>query len=185
MVAMSIQIREHVIGDLAAYLEWQTDPRMVRYVSWLPRNKKSCEASLHDAIEQQKAEPRIRYFFAVVDSFSNEVIGDVGFTILENNVADCGWFIRRKFWRRGYGSQAVLLMINFVFEKTEVQELIASCVSGNHGSESIMKNCGFELSRTDDLRKHYTLRREQWKKSNTGLTSIVSLILQTPASECR
>ena len=94
MSEQRILIREHTIEDLEPYSEWQSDPEVGRYLSWLPRTRSEAEASLRDAIAQQRADPRVRFFFAVVLADSGEMVGDVGFTLRSPSEADCGQFIR-------------------------------------------------------------------------------------------
>ena len=154
----SILIREHTIEDLEPYCEWQCDPEVGRYVSWLPRTREEAEASLADAIAQQRATPRVRYFFAVVLVSSGEMIGDVGFTLRSPSVADCGWFVRRRFWGNGYGPAAVEEMIRRALGIPGVEEFAASCSSRNSSSIRVMEKCGFSLVRSSESRQWYARR---------------------------
>lgn len=154
---MPIEIREHVESDIEAYYEWQSDPAIATFVSWLPRTRSQIEASLHDAIIQQAAHPRTRYFFAVVDLSSKEVVGDVGFTVVEEGVGDCGWFIRRKFWGNGHATDALRQLITLAFEKAGIHRLKASCARENAASRRIMEKCGFIRVAQTETRLYYSL----------------------------
>ncbi len=151
-----VLIREHLIDDLEPYCEWQSDPEVARYVSWLPRSRSDSEASLRDAIAQQSANPRVRYFFAVVLAGSGEMVGDVGFTLMDSGVADCGWFIRRRYWGNGYGPAAVHHLVSYALSNERVRKLTASCSSRNASSIRVMEKCGFSLVRASEHRLWYS-----------------------------
>lgn len=154
-----IAIREHRMGDLEAYADWQMDPECARHVAWLPKSRAECERGLRDAISQQDATPRLRYFFAVVEAASDEVVGDTGFTVVAPGVADCGWFIRRKFWNQGFGAEAARLLVEYAFARTDVRRLTAACAVDNAASAKIMQRCGFTLVRKTGGRVHYEIGR--------------------------
>lgn len=154
---MSIQIREHIESDLNAYFEWQSDPEIASFISWLPRTQSQIEQSLHEAIMQQQAEPRTQYYFAVVESVSSEVVGDVGFTIIKDGVGDCGWFIRRRFWGNGYATEATRQLIAFAFAEIGLRRLRASCKSANLASRRVMEKSGFRCIAQTDTRLYFSL----------------------------
>lgn len=161
---MPVEIREHVECDFEAYYEWQSDPAIASFVSWLPKTREQCEADLRDAILQQDARPRVRYFFAVVESDSKEVVGDVGLTVIEPGVGDCGWFILRRFWGRGYATAAARKLIAMVFEDAGLHQLKASCAVGNAASRRVMEKCGFLCVDRSESRLRYSLSKEAWMR---------------------
>jgi RimJ/RimL family protein N-acetyltransferase len=156
MMMDSVYIREHLPGDAAAYIEWQTDLCVARYVSWLPGTRADAEAGLLDAIEQQSDPDRKRYFFAVVMVENEEVIGDVGFTLSEPLTADCGWFLRRDFQGKGFATQAVSQLIRYAFTCRKLEVLTASCYRVNEASIRIMNSCGFILQKESATRSWYS-----------------------------
>ena len=162
---MSVAVREHAESDLEAYCEWQSDPAVAAFVSWLPRSRTQSEAGLRDAILQQRAARRERYFFAVVEPISGDVVGDVGFTVLQPGVGDCGWFIRRRFWGKGFATDAVRQMMVLAFEDVGLQRLVASCAKGNLASQRVMQKCGFINTHNTADRRYYSLPKDDWRKN--------------------
>ena len=165
---MPIEIREYVESDFESYYEWQSDPAIAAFVSWLPKRREESKADLHDAIMQQRAAPRVRYFFAVVDSQSNEVVGSVGFTVVEDGVGDCGWFIRRGFWGKGYATEAARLMVAAAFGMAGLRHLKASCARGNVASQRVMEKCGFVCVGQTEARLRYGHSKADWKRDLRG-----------------
>jgi [ribosomal protein S5]-alanine N-acetyltransferase len=161
---MSITIREHVASDLDAYCEWQMSAACARWISWLPKSRRESEASLMDAIREQSRSPRQKFFFAVCDDASASIVGDVGFTIVGHAIADCGWFIRERFWRHGFATDAGRLMVDYAFTRTHMETLIASCSELNQGSRRVAEKCGFHESSRDAGRIRFQLNRGEWKE---------------------
>ncbi len=163
MIGTRIEIREHVLADLDAYVQWQSDPEVARHIAWLPKSHAESEAGLLDAISQQSARPRVRFFFAVVHRESGEVIGDVGFTITAPSTGDCGWFIRSQHWRCGYATEAARLLIRHAFQNIGLDRLTASCATPNIASARVMEKCGFQVLDESERRIWYQLPRASWE----------------------
>lgn len=153
-----IAIREHILEDLDAYAEWQSDPDVARHLVWLPKNRAEAREELLDAIAQQTAVPRSKYFFAIVWADTAEVIGDVGFTITATGTGDCGWFLRRKYWGHGYATEATKLIIQYAFGSVGLDRLSASCSLANPASEKVMLNCGFKCKERSESRVKYEIK---------------------------
>ena len=153
-----IRLREHVASDLAAFCEWQMDPEVARYLSWLPRSRHQCESALLDAIEQQAAAvERGRFFFAVDLLSTGEMIGDVGYTKCDPRTADCGWFLLKRFWGHGYASEAVRQLITLAREDDQLERLTASCRLENASSLHVAEACGFRRSGQTEQRVYFEL----------------------------
>jgi ribosomal-protein-alanine N-acetyltransferase len=167
---MRVEIREHLLTDIEAYHEWQSDPDCARFATGLPKTRAQSEESLRDAVDQQRAKPRLRYFFAIVEMKSKEIVGDVGFTISNAGEGDCGWFIRRRFWGRGFATEAAGLMIEFAFARIGLNRLVSSCAVGNSASEHVMQRCGFICTQRTDARASYVLEKGALKTQRVALS---------------
>lgn len=160
--AQSVFIRELAMEDHDAYVDWQTDPKVAEFVSWLPRSREEALRGLEQAIAQQSMVDRADFFMAVVRCDDQEVVGSVGITRIDEHVGDIGWFIRSKYWGMGYASEAAAQMVTYGFEVIGLDSIRASCRKTNTRSEKIMQRCGFRLTSTTDRRLHYTLNRSDW-----------------------
>ncbi len=155
-------IREHLLDDRSAYLDWQCDPDVGEFLNWLPRTEVEAYKSLLDAIEQQDLDDRRRYFMAVIRQEDEVVVGDVGVTLLNDRIGDIGWFIRKKYWGRGYGNEAAALMIDCGFREIGLATIRASCRIENSSSINIISKCGFQLTGASEGRLNYSLRSNDW-----------------------
>jgi len=164
VVGQRVYLREHMLADIDAYVDWQCDPEVAEFLSWLPKSEDESFRSLQDAIEQQNVEDRTRFFMAVVRCEDLEIVGDVGITRLEDGSGSIGWFIRRKYWGMGYASEAAALMINCGFEAIGLDAIHASCRRENIRSERVMQKLGFRPTDATDRRLYYSLKFDDWNR---------------------
>ena len=99
-----------------------------------------------------------RYDFSIVLKETGEVIG----TILQCsasssmfNFSEVGYAIGKKHWNKGYTTEAMKAMIDFLFKKG-VHKVVSSYIVGNDASKRVMEKCGmiFEGYRKDDVYYH-------------------------------
>ena len=98
------------------------------------------------------------YIFAIVLKENDEVIGNILQCNNPNivmNTVELGYAIGEKYWNNGYMTQALKLMINFMFENG-VHKVVASHIPENLASGRVMLKCGmtFEGIQKDDLYYH-------------------------------
>ena len=99
-----------------------------------------------------------RYIFAIELKATNEVIG----MILQCSTPDklftgseIGYAIGKKYWNKGYTSEAFKLVIDFLF-KCGVHKIVASHIIGNDASKRVMIKNGliYEGRRIDEVYYH-------------------------------
>ena len=163
-----VYVREHIPEDRDAYADWQCDPAVAEFVSWLPKSEDESFHCLQDAIDQQGMESRDRFFMAVVRHEDQEMVGDVGITLCDDGSGDIGWFIRRKYWGMGYASEAAALMLKIGFEVIGLDRLRASCRKENVRSVSVIEKCGFRVTDALGNRLGYSLTSADWKRWSCG-----------------
>lgn len=59
-------------------------------------------------------------------------------------IRDIGWFINPKYQGNGYGTEAALEIVRYMFEEVEIEKIITSAAIINKGSWKIMERLGFE-----------------------------------------
>ncbi|MDD4831535.1 MAG: GNAT family N-acetyltransferase [Bacilli bacterium] len=59
-------------------------------------------------------------------------------------IRDVGWFIDPKYQGNGYGTEAAIEVLRFMFEEVEIEKIITSAAIINVGSWKIMESLGFE-----------------------------------------
>jgi ribosomal-protein-alanine N-acetyltransferase len=72
------------------------------------------------------------------------MIGTVGFTSFDfnNNSAEIGYVLNRRFWHNGIESEAVRRIIVFAFEELHLDKLVAKYMLENQASLRVAKAVG-------------------------------------------
>jgi ribosomal-protein-alanine N-acetyltransferase len=128
-----------------AFFDWQSDVKVAKYLTWLPKTEKESRQDLADIVAQQTRPDRDKFFYAIVLLESGEVIGDTGITRTGPRTGDMGWFIRHKYWGNNYATEAAQLMVRVGLEHLHLKTIRASCNGQNKASERLMQKTGFSL----------------------------------------
>ncbi len=84
--------------------------------------------------------------FAVRESGTDELVGTVGIGRIHhvNRTAETGFAFRRKFWRKGYGTEAVTLLLQYSFNTLNLRTIASSVYDFNKGSIRIHEKLGYK-----------------------------------------
>ena len=94
------------------------------------------------------------FSFAIVVTGSREVVGQVrlmDWSRAEKR-AEIGVWLKREYWGKGCGTDAVRLACRFGFGSMRLHRILAKVVSGNDSSAAMLRKLGF--------RQEGTLRKE-------------------------
>ena len=172
-------IREHQIEDLEEHHELFSDDISMKYLPEIKTNTlDESRKDLMEAINEINSENRKLYFFRIENRNTNEYIGEIGYTVEQETpvgkVVGLGYFIKEKFWGKGYTTEAVKRIIEFAFMENNVYRISTGCLKENIGSEKIMIKCG--LIKEGELKEYqlhenklkdrvlYRLLKNEWKK---------------------
>ena len=110
--------------------------------------------------------------FAIILKEENVFIGDCGITLQNINgkeVFEIGYHINKKYWNKGYASEASQYMKDYFFTNTEYTEVYSYMNKLNYQSRRVAEKNGMsfieEYIEDDVLHTVYKITKEQWKKS--------------------
>jgi RimJ/RimL family protein N-acetyltransferase len=108
--------------------------------------------------------------FAVILKESNTFIGDCGITLQNINgkeVFEIGYHLNKKYWHKGYASEASQFMKDYFFKNTEYNEVYSYMNKENYPSRNVAIRNGMlfeeEYIEDDVLHVVYKITREQWE----------------------
>ncbi|CAM2962539.1 GNAT family protein [Hathewaya histolytica] len=140
-------------SDYEKYTEWLNDPEVAIGLSLMPKviGIQFEKDALNDLVKDG-------YNFAIIDSKSNELIGNCGFpsTDLRNRHGEVGIFIGNKsYWGKGYGVEALTLLLDFGFNVINLESIHLVAYGFNESAIKCYRKVGFkECGR---IRNAYTL----------------------------
>lgn len=79
----------------------------------------------------------------------------------ESRDIEIGYGINRKYERKGYTTEAVKLLSEWILDQDGVESVIAEVEKDNIGSQCVVKKCG--------MKKYQTINNDDWYKLEKGL----------------
>ncbi len=159
-------LRAWVPSDRLPFAQMNADPQVVQF---LP-SALTCEQSNHFA-DRIEAHFDTHGFglWAVEVCHSAPFIGFVGLSVpsFESHFTPCveiGWRLAKKYWGRGYATEAARAVLAYAFEDLGQEEVVSFTVPGNLKSRAVMQRLGMTYAPEDDfdhpsLEEGHRLRR--------------------------
>jgi len=144
-------LRPFRTGDAAAMFEnWASDPDVTKYLTWGCHGSVSVsEMILRDWVSSY--DQADFYQWAIVPKSSgDEPVGSI--SVVSHNddlqIAHVGYCIGKKWWRKGYATQALSAVIDFLFHDVGMRRVEARHDANNPNSGAVMRNCGMQYEGT-------------------------------------
>ena len=144
----------------AMYRNWASDPEVTKYLTWPTHSELGITQWVVDDWVSHYGEDKF-YQWAIVLKELDEPIGSIS-AVKVNDTAqwvEIGYCIGKKWWHRGYMSEALKTLIRFFFEEVGVGRICARHDPRNPNSGAVMRKCG--------LICEGTLRQSDW--NNQGI----------------
>ena len=139
-------LRRFVIDDAECmFRNWANDTEVTKYLTW----------ESHKSIDWSKKilEPWIEnyskkdfYLWAIVLKEINEPIGSIAIVQQADNIkmVHVGYCIGKKWWNKGFVSEALNTLIQFFFEEVGVNRIESRHDPNNPNSGKVMLKCGMK-----------------------------------------
>lgn len=157
-------LRDVIQRDLSALHELDTDPEVIRYLTYSPGTLEESQRDLAGHLEEQKASPRTSYYLAVSLQEEDRLIGWCALDImsLKHREGKLGYALDAHFWGQGYSTEAAQALLAFGWTQLHLHRIFATCYPENQASERVLQKIG--MQKEGHLRK-LKWRRGQWRDS--------------------
>jgi RimJ/RimL family protein N-acetyltransferase len=132
------------LSDAIRDYAWQTDAELARLDAAIPLTT-SFSRYLREYAAILNSGDNGGYQFAI-DTIEGEHIGNCACYGIDNRLgeAEVGIIIgNRDYWGRGYGTDAFLTLVEYIFTKTELQRLFLKTLDSNIKAQRCFAGCGF------------------------------------------
>lgn len=129
--------------DAETYAKWINDLDVSIYLTSAPKIY-----SLQKEREILEHLSKEAYCFAIVDSEKEKLIGNIGLEDVDllDRKAVLGIFVGDKeYWSKGYGSEAIELLLDFSFNLLNLNSIMLIVHSFNKRAIRCYEKCGFKL----------------------------------------
>jgi len=140
-----IRLRAIEPGDVDAVVTWNLDSDMARNLDfvWPPQSRESVRqwaerTATHD--------PADEVFFFVIESGAGELVGqiDTHHVNRRDGTFSYGVSVRAERRRRGYASEAILLVLRYFFDELRYQKVTVEVHADNPASLRLHERLGFQ-----------------------------------------
>lgn len=142
---LTLRLLESEDIDLLDALE--SDPEVKQFFPDGARARDKTEAMIKRFIAyyKEKGLP----CFLLFDINSEEFIGRAGFGLTESGETEVGYVLHKKFWGKGYASEAVTALLHYAKKHINADYIIAYADVANTAATRVMEKCGMIYYKTD------------------------------------
>jgi RimJ/RimL family protein N-acetyltransferase len=140
-----LTIRNLDIGDAAAFFAYKSLPEVGRYQFWRPKSLDEIKEFILDMESVVPDTPGTWLQLAVCLKESGVMIGDIGLHFLpdDDKQAEIGYTVSPAHQGRGYATEAVRVIIGYLFSGLHKHRVIASIDPHNTPSAGVLERLGF------------------------------------------
>lgn len=144
-----LYIRRLTMRDAADVYEYSRDPEVARHVLWdAHRSVAESRAYIRYMLKKYRAGEPCSWGIEHVET--GKVIGTIGFMWFQrdNNSAEVGYSLSRKYWNQGIMTEALDAVLNFAFDEMRLHRVEAQHEVQNPASGAVMRKAGMQYEGT-------------------------------------
>ena len=124
--------------------EYRSDTETNKYQGCIPKTVGDVESFI-GKISKQINEPGTWFQFVIIEKKSQKIIGDLGihFFDFENKQVEIGCTLNKDFHNKGYATESVKRVIDYLFKDLDKHRIITSIDPENKNSIRLVERIGF------------------------------------------
>lgn len=119
---------------------WASDPEVTKYLTWDTHENIETTRFVLDMWVKEYEKPE-RINFAIVLKSENKLIGGIDVVGYEDGIPVIGYNLSRKYWSRGYMTEACKCVLNYLFSQG-YEKVRIDAMTENGGSNKVIEKCG-------------------------------------------
>jgi len=159
-------------ADIKDIVRYASNKKISDYTVNLPHPYFEKDAIYWINLANQGLKSGTHYIFAIRLKKDNQFVGGIGLTVEKRfNRAEIGYWIAEPFWRKGFATEATTRIIEFGFDKLELNKLTSSHLTKNPASGKVMQKSG--MTQEGELKEHVLKKTEYHDLVLYGITKSV------------
>lgn len=172
-----LRLRKLTQADVKPYFERiGSSPEVTKYMLFSPHTDISeSVASVEKALRRYREGRCYRFCIALKDA--DQLIGIIEPLRFDEKNSTCSfaYMLGRDYWGKGYGTEALTAVLDFLFTEMEIERVEADHMAENIGSGAVMRKVGmiftgvvsgkYEKDGIIHDAACYRMTREQWENS--------------------
>lgn len=127
---------------------WASDPEVTKYLTWDTHKSIDETRYVLDMWIKEYEDPK-RLNFAIVLKNENKLIGGIDVVGYEEGVPVIGYNLSRKYWNKGYMTEACKCLLDYLFS-VGYNKVRIDAMTENTGSNRVIEKCGGVFSGTEE-----------------------------------
>jgi [ribosomal protein S5]-alanine N-acetyltransferase len=143
-------LREFSPTDAEQMFQLNSDPDVIKYTGDSPYP--SVEVARNSLIKYDQYRKYNRGRLAMITRDTSEFLGWCGLKYLEDtNETDLGFRLHKKFWNKGYASEAGNACLDYGFTTLNLPVIIAHAMNENKASIHVLEKLGMKFTKDFDF----------------------------------
>lgn len=137
-------LRPIQLDDKQTLFDYRKDEETNKYQGWIPKTIGDVEEFI-GKLEPQLNIPESWFQMAIIEKENQVFIGDLGIHFLEESSqqVELGYTLNKKFQGKGYATEAINTVINYLFSELNKHRITASVDPENSPSFKLLERLGF------------------------------------------
>lgn len=168
-----LTLRKFVIEDVdQSFVNWASDYDTSKYFAFYPHKEKSDTENIIKQWISAYQNENAGYIWAIVEKNSNEVIGnisaDASYRIL--NICEVAYMLGSKWWKKGYATEALNAIIQYLFMKEDFYLIEAKYNFSNTASGKLLQKVGMKQ---DGILRDRRIDKETGQRNDLVISSML------------
>lgn len=168
-----LYLREYTLDDVDLMFELNCDPEVMTFIGPPRTDIKVAEESIQKLIKYYSKHPGLGVW-AAIEKESEEHIGFFELAHMDNTEEiEVGYRLHKKFWGKGYATEMTKVLIDYGFNKKNLDEIVGITHHENYASQNVLKKAGLVYIRDDhfynlDVKYFRIIKATNNQKENTN-----------------
>lgn len=132
----------------AMFNNWASDPEVTKYITWSTHENIEITKQIINFWLEEEQDPKTFRFMITLKN-SCELIGSIDVVGYIDNNPEIGYCLSRKYWNKGFITEACKAFVKYLFDKGYKQIVIEADVN-NIASNRVIEKCGFTFSHQEE-----------------------------------
>jgi len=137
-----LMLRTPFPSDAAAIFSYRSLPKVRRYQGKALATRKGVNALVKSAAALKPNTPGTWYQLVIISKETGALIGDIGIHFNDEEQSELGYTLSPEHQRRGYATEAVIRVIDYLFSELNKHRITASADPKNRPSLKLLERIG-------------------------------------------
>ena len=128
----------------AMYENWASDPEVTKYLRWLPHKSVEESKNILENVFISGYQDLENMNWGIEVKETKELIGSIGLLTLRDETADFGYCIGKKYWGKGFMTEAGKAVLNYAFDTVGFNRVTGYHSVKNPASGMVMRKIGLK-----------------------------------------